>query len=248
MDFAAAQRLMAMLPVGARVIDIGGGASPFARADYVLDALPFDAYGAGSDGSVHRRLGAPPRFSRDTWIQLDMCARRPWPFAEKAFDFVVCSHLLEDVRDPIWCCSEIQRIGKAGYIETPSRVEEQSLGVEHPRYAGYYHHRWLVGLEDGRLTFRLKPHNLHAYRSAIVTRLKPNRRISQCHRILSLDWTGSFECGEVLEFSEEAVIEEISQVAARARALPDLTTRIPMSLAQWTMRSFYYWRLSRGWR
>ena len=47
-----------------------------------------------------------------------------WPFPDKTFDFVVCSHLLEDVRDPITVCRELCRVGKAGYIETPSRIRE----------------------------------------------------------------------------------------------------------------------------
>gem|GEM_PF-6800036 len=32
------------------------------------------------------------------------------------FDFVVCSHTLEDVRNPGRGCEEILRVGKAGYL------------------------------------------------------------------------------------------------------------------------------------
>ncbi len=58
----------------------------------------------------------------------DICDHEPYPFGDQEFDFVICSQTLEDVRDPIWVCSEINRIGKAGYIEVPSRLEEQSWG------------------------------------------------------------------------------------------------------------------------
>src|SRR6187401_1767506 len=113
MDFSRAQRLMAEIPAGARVLDVGGGASPFPRADHVIDALAFEEAGAGSDRSVHKALAGPVRYSRERWTKWDLCERRPWPFADQSFDYAVCSHLLEDVRDPIWVCSELSRVAKA---------------------------------------------------------------------------------------------------------------------------------------
>ena len=163
MDIENARRLLKTIPVSAKVVDVGGGAAPFPRADYVIDAMPYEKLGAGSDGNIHEKLGIEPRYSEDRWIQTDLCDRRPWPIADKAFDFAICSHLLEDIRDPIWVCSELRRISKAGYIESPSRMVEQSKGVENPRHAGYYHHRWLikrnaegtgVSAQAARLTFR----------------------------------------------------------------------------------------------
>jgi hypothetical protein len=141
MDIENARRLLGIIPGEAMVVDVGGGAAPFPRADYVIDAMPYEKRGVGSDGDIHKRFGISPRYSEDRWIQTDLCSRRPWPIADKAFDFAVCSHLLEDIRDPIWVCSELRRIAKAGYIEVPSRVVEQSKGIENPRHAGYYHHR-----------------------------------------------------------------------------------------------------------
>jgi hypothetical protein len=248
MDVSVARRLIAELPADAVVVDVGGGASPFPRADYVIDALAFEAAGAGSDGSIHKQLGIYPRYSPERWIQADVCGRARWPVADKQFDYVVCSHLLEDIRDPIWVCSELARIGKAGYIEAPSRTEEQSLGVEHPRYAGYYHHRWLISRDEGQLSFRHKPHNLHAIRDAIVTSLAPGRRINPKYSVVSYEWSGTIQAREVLEFSESNVVEELCAVAAESRRLPELTVRVPMGWGEWVKRSMYYWRLSRGGR
>src|SRR5689334_2177711 len=93
-----ARRLIASLSPTAVVVDVGGGASPFPRADYVIDALPYDA----RETLGRLNVGIEPRFTRETWRQLDLCDRKPWPFPDKFFDFSVCSHLLEDVRDPIW--------------------------------------------------------------------------------------------------------------------------------------------------
>jgi hypothetical protein len=242
MDFANAQRLLATIPDSAKVIDVGGGAAPFPRADYVIDAMPFEKLGAGSDGNIHQRLGVEPRYAEDRWIQTDLCGRRPWPIEDKAFDFAICSHLLEDIRDPIWVCSELQRIAKAGYIEMPSRVVEQSKGIENPRHAGYYHHRWLIQRNPKGLEFRHKPHVLHSVKNAIVTHLSPGWRINAEHAIVFLDWSGEFEAVEVLEFDEVKVIEELCEFAAEARRLPRLTVKAPIPMAQSIRRRIFYYR------
>jgi hypothetical protein len=123
----------------------------------------------------------------------------------------------------VWVCSELGRIARAGYVETPSRLAEQSLGVEHPLYAGYHHHRWLVSLEDGFLVFRHKPHSLHVVRDAIVARLGPSRRLNPAHEQVSLRWTGELRCREELCFDEEEIRRELCAFAAKARGIPDLT-------------------------
>jgi hypothetical protein len=246
MDIEHARRLLETIPDMATVVDVGGGAAPFPRADYVIDAMPFANLGRGSDGNIHEKLGIRPRYSEDRWIQTDLCDRRPWPIADKAFDFAICSHLLEDIRDPIWVCSELRRIAKAGYIEVPSRVVEQTKGIENPRHAGYYHHRWLITGNQKRLEFRHKPHVLHSVKNAIVTHLSPGRRINPQHAIVTLDWTGDFEAVEVLEFDERNVINELCQFAADARRLPNLTIKVPSPVVQSIKRRIFYYRLWLG--
>jgi len=122
MNIDNARRLLSTIPRDAKVVDVGGGAAPFPRADYVIDAIPYEKLGTGSDGNIHEKLGIEPRYSAERWIQTDLCDRRPWPIADKSFDFAICSHLLEDIRDPIWVCSELRRIAKAGYSD--SRFDE----------------------------------------------------------------------------------------------------------------------------
>jgi hypothetical protein len=243
MDIENARRLLKTIPVGAKVVDVGGGAAPFPRADYVIDAMPYEKLGAGSDGNIHETLGIEPHYSEDRWIQTDLCDRRPWPIEDKAFDFAICSHLLEDIRDPIWVCSELRRIAKAGYIESPSRVVEQSKGIENPLHAGYYHHRWLITRNQGELEFRHKPHVLHSVKDAIVTHVSPGRRINPRYAIVTLDWSGDFEAAELLEFDERKVIDELCEFAAEARCLLDLTVKVPSPMVQSIKRRIFYYRL-----
>ena len=192
---ANAQRLLNELRPDALVLDVGGWACPFNRAQWILDAEPFETRG------YYRTFGGPPSqggerewFSKDTWVQRDICAREAWPFADKQFDFVICSHTLEDVRDPVWVCSELNRVGKAGYIEVPARVEEQTPGV-HGNWVGWSHHHWLVDIDEGHVQFVLKPHLLHGRPEFWVDRdwthsLAPEDRISR------LSWESSFEYSE----------------------------------------------------
>lgn len=181
-------RILERLDDGALVLDVGGGGRPFERADWVIDLWPHERrglYGTREDEE---------RFSAETWVTRDICDHEPWPFADKQFDFVVCSHTLEDVRDPVWVCHELIRVAHAGYIEVPSRLEEQSYGVQGP-WVGWGHHHWLIDVAENGLEFVFKPHILHSrasdhFGADFYHRLTPE----QC--VQTLWWEGSFSYGE----------------------------------------------------
>ena len=154
-------RLVRELPANALVLDVGAWASPFNRAQWILDAEPFETRGYyATFGGPASQGGAREWFSKATWVQRDICASEPWPFADKQFDFVICSHTLEDIRDPLRVCSELTRVGKAGYIEVPSRAFESTRGVERPNTAGLSHHRWLIDIDGDEIRFLQKYHLL----------------------------------------------------------------------------------------
>ncbi len=133
------------------VLDVGGWWKPFNRADVVVDLMPYRTRGGG--GSIGR---GPERFSAGTWYQLDMCSER-LPFGDGEFDFAYCGQTLEDVRDPVQVCRELQRVAHRGIIEVPSIWIECTFDVdENPRassYPGYEKHRWLVEIYDDGLVF-----------------------------------------------------------------------------------------------
>src|SRR6059058_5140858 len=131
------------------------------------------------------------RFSADTWVVRDMCAREPWPFADKQFDFAICSHTLEDIRDPIWVCQELQRVAQAGYIEVPSRVEEQARGVQGD-WVGWGHHHWLIDIDEGSIQFVFKHHILHG-RAELQVPHEVAAALAPEERVQTLWWDGSFE-------------------------------------------------------
>jgi hypothetical protein len=181
---ASVKRLLAELPDAATLLDVGGGVLPLNRADWVIDALPYEE--RGSYGS----LGPPPeRFSAATWVQRDICDREPWPFEDKQLDFAVCSHTLEDVRDPIWVCSELNRVAKAGYIEVPSRLEEQTYGFQGP-WTGWSHHRWLIDIANSEVTFVHKSAALEREDAHFPAGFR--ERLDPAERVSVLWWNGGF--------------------------------------------------------
>lgn len=190
---AARRRLLERTPAEARVLDVGGWAKPLPRADAVLDLLPYATrglYGAEDD--------TPERFSAASWVQRDICDHEPWPFADGAFDVAVCSHTLEDIRDPVWVCHELSRVARAGYVEVPAPVEELTWGVHGP-WVGWTHHHWITEREQapgGRegLRFTFKPHLL----CAPGRHLAPGTLdgLAPEDRVIALWWEGSIPARE----------------------------------------------------
>ena len=72
------------------------------------------------------------------------------PFGDKEVDFLYCRHTLEDLLDPGWTISEISRVAKSGWIETPSMASELARGVE-GMWRGFHHHRSMFFDNDGVL-------------------------------------------------------------------------------------------------
>jgi len=93
------------------VLDVGSGGTPYPRSDVLLDRLT---------GSEHR-CGDSMMIDRPTVFG---DAQR-MPFKNKAFDFIVASHILEHMSEPEKFLKELQRVGKAGYIETPNAIFER---------------------------------------------------------------------------------------------------------------------------
>ena len=213
---ASRARLLEQLGDSETVLDVGGWALPLPRADWVLDLMPYETRGSlGRDGAP-----GDERFSAETWVTRDICDRAPWPFEDHQFDFVVCSQTLEDVRDPIWVCGELQRVGRAGYVEVPSRLVEQSWWVQGP-WVGYGHHRWLIDVADAAIEFVSKPHSITGMDGAGF----PNgyaQALSEEERNHALWWEGSFGYRERLFYEDAELRSYLTDfVAANLGRVPE---------------------------
>lgn len=199
------------------VLDIGGWARPFNRANSVLDAEPYET--RGFYGSARPAQGGDhERFSLSSWIQRDICERTPFPFSDKQFDFVICSHVLEDIRDPLWVCSEMIRVAKRGYIEVPSRKAESSRGVE-PGQVGWSHHRWLVDIVGTEVDFLMKYHMIHSrWRYSFPASF--SRKLSVEQQVQWLFWEGSFHFSERTIHGVENIAADLESYVRSIRPYP----------------------------
>jgi hypothetical protein len=184
------------------VVDIGGWFKPLKRANKVIDILPYETR------QIQNAIGdadEKERFIKNDWIVRDLCDRTPFPFSDKEVDFIFCSHTLEDIRDPIWVCSEIVRIAKKGYIEIPSRALETTKGIEKWQYTGFYHHRWLIEKEqDGTLVFIHKS-------PALLKYPKYHLNLYVSPSVIGFYWENSFKYKENIIIEKQDVFRDMEK-------------------------------------
>lgn len=116
------------------VLEIGSGGNPYYRSNVLVDA--FEA--------TRQRHYVPLIADRP----IVLAYGEKLPFADNSFDFVIASHVLEHSPDPKKFLAEIQRVGKAGYIEVPDAFME--------RLNPYRDHRLEITSRGGRLVINKK--------------------------------------------------------------------------------------------
>ena len=234
---AAAERILGDLPDDALLLDVGGWAEPFNRADWVLDLMPFQSRGAArSEGPAWER------FSARTWFQRDPCERTPWPWPDEHFDFAICL-TLASVRDPIWVCQELSRVARAGYVEVPTIEAELIFDVQGKGpWLGDEHHRWLCEMTGGELVFTHKPHSIHHdWSLRVLPRWRERMAVEDYAR--GVFWEGDLPARErsLAGGEHDAVLAELRQrlrdrfepssVEVRARQARDVA-RLGFNLAK----------------
>jgi ubiquinone/menaquinone biosynthesis C-methylase UbiE len=131
-----------------KVLDIGSGTYPFRYSTVLVDRFP--------ERTVHRRddlvtNGKP----------LVLADISTLPFRDKYFDFVYCSHVLEHVEDPIKACAEIVRVGRRGYIETPTLAKDMLFA-----WADGMHKWQVVAIANTLVFFEYSKRQLRGIRSS----------------------------------------------------------------------------------
>ena len=129
------RRLHCPVSSTALVLDVGSGGNPYPRANVLLDAYE----------DTIERYNLP--LIKDRPMVFGLAERMP--FRDKVFDFVVASHVLEHSSDPEAFLSELMRVSKAGYIETPDGFFE--------RINPFRFHRLEVFDKDNQLLVIKKP-------------------------------------------------------------------------------------------
>ena len=120
------------------VLDVGSGGWPFRRANHLADKYP--------EGTTHRTEGLVQ--DGRPFHEVDL---HKLPFADRANDFVICSHVLEHLDEPGRAIRELMRVGRRGYIEVPTRISDVMFNFtrlpDHHRWHGLVLGRTLVLIE-----------------------------------------------------------------------------------------------------
>jgi len=120
------------------VLEVGSGGSPYFRSNVLCDAFE----------SNHHRQNRSLVVDRPLVIGYV----ENLPFKDDSFDFVIASHVLEHSDDPAKFLNEIQRVGKAGYIEVPDAFMERLTGYhEHTLEITDKNHELLIRKKNARI-------------------------------------------------------------------------------------------------
>jgi SAM-dependent methyltransferase len=179
------RRLVVPVPDDALVLDVGSGDKPSWRADVLLDLYAGAEFAAQRSGRRQARVSRP-LFDADA---ADM------PFADGAFDYAICSNLLEHVTDPEGVARELTRVARAGYIEVPEAASAKI--VDFPS------HLWWCRLDESDqegptlvLTAKTAPYfdaEIDGYieRAGVRQALDAVLNSRFDHRVIQLHWSGS---------------------------------------------------------
>lgn len=209
----------------ALVLDVGSGDKPHWRADVLLDHYVGDEQGGQRSGAAAVRIDRP-LFDADA---ADM------PFADKVFDYAICSHMLEHVERPDRVIAELTRVAKAGYIEVPEAASAKI--VDFPS------HLWWVTLQDGVLVFTAKS---AAFFDPDIDRYLAESGMRQPiadlldkhldHRVIELWWTGSVGC-RVVGAPPQELVAAAHDVDAHHRSGETLAGRLLTTLFALPLRA-----------
>lgn len=94
-----------------KVLEIGPGASPHPRSDVFLEKS------FSSDNEYEAQFGHAEKLVTDKKVVFYDGGK--FPFKDKEFDYVICSHVIEHVDDLPGFLAEVFRVSSKGYFEYP---------------------------------------------------------------------------------------------------------------------------------
>lgn len=200
------RRIAVPVPDDALVLDVGSGDKPSWRADVLVDRYVGAEHAGQRSGTDAARITRP----------LFDAPADDMPFADQAFDYAICSHVLEHVPDPAAVVAELTRVAKAGYIEVPE--------VSSAKIIDFPSHLWWCRLDESTdpatLVFQAKDAaHFDADIARYIARSGVERELTDLldrrfdHRIVSLRWTG-----DVPVHQEGTVSPELLDAAMHAES------------------------------
>ena len=150
-----------------KILDIGCGFNPSQYATTICDVLDLKE-----------------QYSDKKFIKLD---NENLPFADKEFDFVIASHVLEHVKDPTKFLNEISRVARQGYIEVPTKLED-NLVFENKKA-----HLWHLTFDDVNHVINIKKKVQFFEPILAVSSIKKLNNYFRDSLLLELHWENTIE-------------------------------------------------------
>jgi len=127
------------IPKNYKVLEVGPGGHPHPRSDIFLEKIFDDEHEASAQRGYANKAAIKKK--------IVYYEGGTFPFEDNEFDYVICSHVLEHVpaEDLKVFISEMQRVGKAGFIEYPNAFYE---------FINYQPvHLWLMNYRNDTILF-----------------------------------------------------------------------------------------------
>ena len=109
------------------------------------------------------------------------------PFKDKEFDFVIASHVMEHVEDVDFFISELQRIANKGYIELPTKLEDNLV------FENKNDHIWQMDFDDVKNRLIINKRIQYIKPILTVSSIKKLNEIFRKSLVLELQWENSID-------------------------------------------------------
>lgn len=138
-----------------RVLDVGGAMNPWADevVTHYFDILDMPG----------KKVWKGDVSSEESWEDFIIDQFYSTKEPPDRFDFAICTHLIEDIRNPEVVLSYLPHVAKEGFISFPSKHWELCRGVEcsserdmkiwgsNSTFRGFFHHRWIYSIQNNQL-------------------------------------------------------------------------------------------------
>ena len=150
-----------------KILDIGCGFNPNKYATTICDVLNLKEH-----------------YSDKKFVKLN---DDNLPFADKEFDFVVASHVLEHVENPTKFLNEITRVANQGYIEVPTKLEDNLV------FENKTAHLWHLNFDDVNQVLNISKKVQYFEPILTVSTIKKLNNYFRDSLLLELYWENTIE-------------------------------------------------------
>jgi len=194
------------------VLEIGSGDRPYPRSDVLCDRYVTT--------TRHRQPGAKIVIDRP-FVTAD---GERLPFKDKAFDYIITSHIVEHVDHPDLFLREIQRVGRKGYLAFPKPLLERFYNAPPHKWYCDWDGKKIILIKKTAQSRRIKRTKVEVKIFGLVMRFFPRA----CHA--DFEWSNKIQC-KILKEEPAGFLENLDQeIQMLKEKVQKLKTPLPLFL------------------